>query len=579
MMLAKKIPPKTLLVLQIGLIFAWLTVLSPLSVTDTYYSVYLLCGLAALVCLWERFRNPEARPSGRRKWILGFSCLFSLAVTLANYELFEPLSVLEHLLDAVLCLLGGICVGYPILHWMNVRIPRQTRIPRREHPGRIFWGMFLAVGVINLVYLFCVRYPGVLTTDSATTLEQLMGDIPYDNMMPFWHTMTVKVFVELGLAVFGDMNAAVALFHAAQILFLAACFGFALMTLYQAGVPRWALGAVALLYGIQPYNIAYSVTLWKDIPFAGAALLFITALYRLVKQVGRPGKNYVPFVLGAAGLCLWRTNGLLAFAITALVMLAFLRKRRPKLLAVMLGVLAVCWVLMYPLLGLLGIGQTQPVEVLSVPLQQISRVIVNQRELTAYQSDVLGQILDLERVAQVYDPLTVDPIKYEALRFGGQDFLRSNLGECLSVYLQLGLRYPLDYLKAWIDETKGYWNGGYCYWIYTQGVYPNSYGLEAAYGTGFLASVYGAWFRYVEKLEILQPLTSIGLQVWAIVSCTLVNALKKRKEFLLGIPLIVLAVGLWIGTPVYAEFRYAYPFFLTAPFLIAVTVWEKRKNE
>ena len=576
MKLAMTISPKTQLALRAGLMFAWLTVLAPLSVTDTYYTVYLLCAAAALLCMWEQYRNPEECPAEHKKWLWGFSCLFSLAVTLGNYELFEPLSVLEHLLDAALCLLGGICVGYPILHWMDVRIPRRAQISRREHPGRIFWGMFLAVSAVNLVYLFCVRYPGVLTTDSATTLEQLMGDTPYDNMMPFWHTMTVKVFVELGLAVFGTMNAAVALFHTAQILFMAACFGYAVMTLYQIGAPRWALGAVALLYGIQPYQIAYSVTLWKDIPFAGAALLFVTALYRLVKQVGKPGKNTVFFVLGAAGLSLWRTNGLLAFGITALVMLFFLRKSQLKLLAVMFAVLACCWVLMYPLLGLLGIGQTHFVEVLSIPLQQISRVIAHQRELTVYETEMLEQILNLDRVVQVYDPLTVDPIKYEAFQYGNQTYFLQNLGEYLSVYLRLGLRYPADYLKAWIDETKGYWNGGYFFWIYTKGVYPNSYGLEACYGTGLIAGLYNAWFRYVEKLEILQPLTSIGLQVWAIVSCTLVNALKKRKEFLLGIPLIVLAVGLWIGTPVYAEFRYAYPFFLTAPFLIAVTVWEKK---
>ena len=98
----------------------------------------------------------------------------------------------------------------------------------------------------------------------------------------------------------------------------------------------------------------------------------------------------------------------------------------------------------------------------------------------------------------------------------------------------------------------------------------------ASYGSNPIASLYAALFRYVEKLEILQPFTSIGLQVWAIVSCTLANALKKRRELLLGIPLVVLAAGLWVGTPVYAEFRYAYPFFLATPFLIAVTVWEKK---
>lgn len=569
-----KLGAKGKLILFFLLAFAWLTALSPLSATDTYYSVYLLCGLAGMLCMWEQFRNPRECPQGHKKWLLGFSDLFSLAVVLGNYELFEPLSVLENLLDWVLCLAGGVCVGYPIVLWMDTRIPRQSRISRREHPGRVFWGMFLAVAAVDLAYLFFARYPGVLTTDSLTTLQQLLGDEAYNNMMPFWHTMTVKVFVELGLLIFGDINAAVALLHCAQILFLAACFGYAVKTMYEIGLPRWALMAVFLLFAVQPYNIAYSVTLWKDIPFAGAVLLFITALYRILKSVGT--KNYGPLILGAAGMSLWRTNGLLAFGVTFLVLALLLRKSQPRLLKVMLGVLVACWFLMYPFLTLLGIGQTHFVEVLSIPLQQIARVITQGRTLTPEQTDLLGQILILDRVAQVYDPLTVDPIKYEAFRYDGQEYFLNHLWEYGKLYLQLGLTYPADYLKAWIDETKGYWNGGYFYWIYTQGIHENVYGLVASYGSNPVASLYAALFRYVEKLEILQPFTSIGLQVWAIVSCTLVNALKKRRELLLGIPLVVLAAGLWIGTPVYAEFRYAYPFFLAAPFLIAVTVWEKK---
>ena len=569
-----KLGAKGKLIISFLLAFAWLTALSPLSATDTYYSVYLLCGLAGMLCMWEQFRNPRECPQGHKKWLLGFSALFSLAVVLGNYELFEPLSVLENLLDWALCLAGGVCVGYPIVLWMDTRIPRQTRISRREHPGRVFWGTFLAVAAVDLAYLFFARYPGVLTTDSLTTLQQLLGDEAYNNMMPFWHTMTVKVFVELGLLIFGDINAAVALFHCAQILFLAACFGYAVKTMYEIGLPRWALMAVFLLSAVQPYNIAYSVTLWKDIPFAGAVLLFITALYRILKSVG--SRNYGPLILGAAGMSLWRTNGLLAFGVTFLVLALLLRKSQPRLLKVMLGILVACWFLMYPFLTLLGIGQTHFVEVLSIPLQQIARVITQGRTLTPEQTDLLGQILILDRVAQVYDPLTVDPIKYEAFRYDGQEYFLNHLWEYGKLYLQLGLQYPADYLKAWIDETKGYWNGGYFFWIYTKGVHENVYGLVASYGSNPIASLYAALFRYVEKLEILQPFTSIGLQVWAIVSCTLVNALKKRKELVLGIPLIVLAAGLWIGTPVYAEFRYAYPFFLAAPFLIAVTVWEKK---
>ena len=43
-----KLGAKGKLILSFLLVFAWLTALSPLSVSDTYYSIYLLCGLAGI---------------------------------------------------------------------------------------------------------------------------------------------------------------------------------------------------------------------------------------------------------------------------------------------------------------------------------------------------------------------------------------------------------------------------------------------------------------------------------------------------------------------------------------------------
>ena len=88
-----------------------------------------------------------------------------------------------------------------------------------------------------------------------------------------------------------------------------------------------------------------------------------------------------------------------------------------------------------------------------------------------------------------------------------------------------------------------------------------------------IQKLFAAFFRYIEKPAMLQPLTSIGLHVWALVSCTLINVLKKKEEFLLSIPVLVLIAGLWVGTPVYSEFRYAYPMFLSMPLILAVTVF------
>lgn len=567
-------------VLQVGFIYAWLTVLSPLSSTDTYYSVYLLCAVPGLLCLYDNYRMGHEAAKGQRLVMAVFAAVFSTAVLLANYPLFEPLSVLQNLFDAVCAFLGGWSIGYQTLLCLLKRLPMEPEASARLHPGRVFWLVFGSIAVIDLGYLMFALYPGVLTTDSFTTIAQILGDQPYDNVMPFWHTVTVEVFVKLGLRLFGDINGGIALFHTAQILFIAACFAYAITTMYQMGVPYWFMGIVYGINAFMPYNIAYSVTLWKDIPFAGAAVLFVTAFYRLLKEIGQSRwLNYIVLVIGAVGFSLWRTNGWYAFFAMTLLMVLLLRKQHRKLLLVMILVLALCWVLINPVLDALSVGGTNFVEAFGIPMQQIARVVSNDRYLTQEETALLSEMFFLDRVKELYDPQTVDPIKFNTFHYYNVDYLMENLGDYVSLYLRLGLRYPGDYLKAWIEATKGYWNGGYKFWTYTLQTGENPYGIVQRGGENLLARLYAALFRYLEKPAILQPLTSIGLHVWALVTCCVVNALQTRKESLLTVPILVLIIGLWLGTPVFAEFRYAYPMFLTMPVILAATCWHSGNEQ
>ena len=375
------------------------------------------------------------------------------------------------------------------------------------------------------------------------------------------------------------MNAAVALFHGAQILFLAACFGYAIMTMYQRGVPGWFLLAAYGVYAFQPHNIVYSVTLWKDIPFAAAGLLFITALYRLLKDIGKSRVvNYIAFTAGALGFSLWRTNGWYAFLATVVMMLLLMRRKKTMLI-LMCVILVFCWILINPVLDSMNVGQTNFVEAFAVPMQQIARVISEGRELTQEETALLWEIFALDRIGEAYNPQTVDPVKFETFRYDQVDYIQEHAGAYLKLYLNIGLRYPGDYLKAWIEQTRGYWNGGYFFWIYTRDVEPNALGLELTLGDNLIAKLFAAAFRYLEKPVMLQPLVSIGLHVWGLIACTVINVLKKREEFLLAIPILVLVVGLWLGTPVYSEFRYAYPVFLTMPLILATTLFTEKHPE
>ena len=185
----------------------------------------------------------------------------------------------------------------------------------------------------------------------------------------------------------------------------------------------------------------------------------------------------------------------------------------------------------------------------------------------------------MEKMKELYNPQTVDPVKFETFRYGRKDFFRSHRWEYLKLYLSLGARYPVDYWEAWVEETRGYWNGGYFFWIYPARPWESPVmGIIHTGGDNLIASCYAAWFRAAEKPTAMQPLYSIGLRVWILVACCLINALKKNRQWLIAVPVLVLLVGLWLGTPVYSEFRYAYPMVLTSPFILMTTLYSPEKS-
>lgn len=131
---------------------------------------------------------------------------------------------------------------------------------------------------------FC-NFPGTLSQDSINQMDQIANNV-YSNHHPFWHTMLIKLWGDLGLHVFKTINAAVALYSIFQIVTMAICFSFALITIYQIGVPDWISILTLVWYAAMPYNIMYSFTMWKDVLFGGVTLMFIVSIYRVLNGMG-----------------------------------------------------------------------------------------------------------------------------------------------------------------------------------------------------------------------------------------------------------------------------------------------------
>lgn len=562
---------------KLALIYGWLTILAPLADSDTYYSVYLLTAVLALAC------GRKERPAwwtGKKEWaVWGLAVFLSLTVVLANYALLEPWYALESKASALILLAGGMCVAHPIIRWAAFTFPVSAPVGVKKHPAWVFGGSFLLITLVDLGYLFGVKYPGILTRDSVSTIKQVMGLAEANNVMPYWHTRLVGVFFQLGMWLTGDINGAVATFHVAQILMMAACLAYGVVTIHQLGVPAWVqlllLGFCALI----PYNIAYSVTLWKDVPFAGALLLMTVAGFRILAGIGkRPWLNRLLMILGAVGFSLLRTNGWYAFAVTVAVTLLAGREIRKRMGFSLLLVLLGTWFLLNPMLDILQVGGMEPAEAFAVPMQQVARVVSQGCELEEADSRLLGEIFDLEQMAAQYTPGTVDPVKFNTFRYDKESDIRENWWAYLRLYLRLGLRYPGEYLKAWVEETKGYWNGGYAGYLYDNGCEGEELGIVPSGANPLAQRIYGLLFRTWEKTAAAQFTAAIGLFVWTMLLLLVVCLLQHRREAILFVPLLVLAVGLWLGAPVCAEFRYGYPFALCVPFLLCACAYRQTEN-
>lgn len=575
---------KWFLLVQGLFVYIWMTVLKD---SDSRVGIYVLCFMAAVLVLYNRFLHWDFHDLSRGKIDFSaalLSAVFSIAVVLANYPIFLEVrdatrvdsdsNAMVNALRFCAVFVGGFFVGYHIITYVLNHFPRKLDVHHRtlRKPGYVFWGSFLILTCIYGCYLFLMEYPGNITSDSLNQIRHILNN-RYDTMHPIWHTMVIKFSLFVGNSLFGNLNAGVACYSVLQILGMAGCLAYLIMTLFETGVPIWCVVASLAGYALIPYHIAYSITMWKDIPFSLGILLLVTALFRCMQNLGSNRKReYVLLAVSGMLIGLMRTNGVLTFAILLVMMLRYLWKLDKKIVIVLTVVFLVCLILCGPMIQVFQTYQ-HPfafLETISVPLQQVARVMVDGKELTEDQIALVDHMLESENIAHIYMPESADGVKHNMYHSDPGYFLDNN-AEYGKLWVDLGLKYPLEYLKAWIDETKGYWNGGYRFRQYSEVIIDNDFGLQKTVVCSFLAKLKVLWFGFVRFTVVADPINSIGLHVWMMFLCWFVNLKNKRDEVWLFIPFIVIIVGLWIGTPVYAEFRYVYPMIVTMPLLLCVS--------
>ena len=509
-----------------------------------------------------------------------FLCLASESDVLVG-SLTSPLFQIASLLMSALGLFFLFFRGLRLLFFYLEK--RTLRIESLKNPRTQDQKLPLQMKILLPVILLCCwlpwflyNFPGVMTPDSISQYSQAMGLTGYSDHHPFAHTLLIKLLLSMGMALFDNVYAAIACYTVFQMVLMALLLCYCICILYRYGAGRKLCLLFLIFYACVPYNGSFAVTMWKDVLFSGFLLLFALCLYRLLHLYAagerlkkQPGLLALLLLSGFL-ICLFRSNGLYVFLLTAPFLSIVLRREWKLLLPGILAVLVLALFIKGPVYDALGVAEPAFSESLSIPAQQIARVVYEGRTLTQEQIDLLNRTVDYDSIADYYQPELSDPVK-ALIQYGHPEYLEAHKGAYLQLWIQLGLRYPLDYWNAFVDQTRGYWYPGEPGLTVNESISPNDVGLT---GQSVLSGT-PAWkvVEILNKLYTILPLYgllySIGAFTWAAVFWCVNCALNGRKRnFLLFVPFFALILTLCLATPVAADLRYAYPLILSMPLLL-----------
>lgn len=422
------------------------------------------------------------------------------------------------------------------------------------------------------------EWPSILFLDSIS--EMYTGTYCIKSMVnhhPILHILIVSGFVNWGRAI-NNYNLAIGMYSIIQMLFTAFTFSYSLYYMSKKGVKRAVRIIIMLVYCFYTPFAIYSVSMLKDVPFSIMVIWFTICVSEIVlnDEFLKKKRNIVTFILISILLILFKNNGIYIFALSAFLMLVFVKKVRKVMFLCLCFIVSLYFLYKGPIFKIFNITDGPIREALSIPCQQIARTL-RDNDVSDEDKEKINKFLPADRLGDLYYPLISDNVK-DTLN---NEAVKDNKIEFAKVWLELFVKYPKSYIEAFLAGSYGYWYPEAEFWFVWGGYNYESY----EFGQNVLNIDIHKDPIYTSKIvEFLKQLTtyrqipvfgmlfSIGF-LWTTIIIVMgyIIYVKEYKKLLIYIPVIVLWLTC-IASPVWCEFRYAYGIFTTAPVLLVTTL-------
>ncbi|MCM1175012.1 MAG: DUF6020 family protein [Blautia sp.] len=540
----------------------------------------------------------SAMPGDRRFWkyTSGLGFLLALSFVLGSMltnehrtcrsvaEIVQVLSVLF-----VMTFMSSIVTGLLFMALARLRDGGvKSRISGKEYDGSRVSAFYTAAILLCWLPVFLAYYPSVFAYDAEGQLYQVLAH-DYSTHHPLLHTLFLGAFFQLGKNLPGSCSSGMALHSIVQMFLMAVILGYALAVLYREKT-SWAMRFLLFLfYALFPANSVLSVSTTKDVLFSGLVLLYVIKVYQWCGGQDKKSKGFaVRFVLISAAMLLFRNNALYAWICCQPFLFRFAGKRK---MLKQYAVIAAATIMLFGM-GSAGLKTAtaahsgSPREMLSVPLQQMARTrVMHEEELDDEMRRKLDSYLPSEWVFAAYNPHLADPVKNRAV-------IHDDPAGLMKTWARLGLRYPMTYVDAFLDNSLG------C-WYLADKTHSTIYGVGTESGFGYLSTdnrempagyeiirhSYLPGFRAFmerivsdneyQKIPVVSVLFAPAFYWWML--CVYIAFFLYRREYgMLAPALFPVLYYLTLLLSPTVLVRYMYPFMLSSPMMLCLVSAKKR---
>ncbi|MBR3228520.1 MAG: hypothetical protein IKF68_08275 [Erysipelotrichaceae bacterium] len=444
-------------------------------------------------------------------------------------------------------------------------------------PNRLFIISFIALIIIYLP-VWLMEYPSNISPDTIDQINQILSGV-YRNHHPFAHTMWLKLLMSFS----DEINLRVGIAALLQLIINSAVFSLVIRKVYVKTKKLFYGILTFLFYSVLSFHAFYSITLIKDVTHATIACLLLMSLIDYFDSEGK--KKTVALVLTAVFslcFCLFRSNGYYAFVITIIFAFVYMfMKKDYKLIISMVLVFILATVIKGPVYTSMGISKASSVESLSVPVQQIALTVKNGKELTKEERQLLNKVVDVSKLNEAYDVFLSDPVKNLYNERGNLRYLSDNKMAYLKMWIDIGMRNPLEYIQAWVNQCSGYFSPHYYSTSIFWSVWENSFGVKAnrLLIPKEVSSVLHDLAYYQHEIPLLGWLHYPSVTTWILIVLFFYGLRNRDMETVIVIsPLAGIFLTLLISCPFNLCFRYYYAAVAVLP-LVCLKALKKGREE